>query len=315
MKVKPTYPMSVIRAALKTCKEIVFTPGVYMISKPLIFYSNTHIIIEDGAILRQAGKIEHILMSHTTKKTTEYNGTHDVIIEGEGTLEGMGKYNCSLNLLTLFHCQNIRIRGTAFLDTQGFHALEINSSCDVIIEQNTFAGFRSFLGKNEFREAIQIDSATESGLFIHPHGSKCYDGTACKNIVINGNVFAASKSRLAFSRCIGNHSQSERHHIGIEICNNSFIGGNQETVNSPAVSLINMYDVTVDNNKCFRYGRFAKVYRQDYTYDRAGDKIPATKTQGICANVKFTRNSIQEPIGTVKNHKIYVQGKHNNIVT
>ncbi len=313
MNVYPEYSQKKIQSALRTKKEIRFTRGVYLISTPLLIYSNSHIIIDKGAVLRQAGAIDHVLLTHSTKNTTLYNGVHDVTIDGGGTIEGMSKYNYSLNLLTLCHSKNVVIRDITFKDAQGYHALEINSSSNISVINCTFSGHRSFLKEKEFREAIQIDSAVESALAVMPRKSKWYDGTTCFSILIQGCTFEKSKDRRAYSRCIGNHAQIEANHERIYIYKNKFIGGTQENINSAAVSLIGMNNVSVIGNLCTGYGRFTKIYRQNYTYSINGVQHPANDNDGLCNNVRLSNNIVGNPIGTVKNHNIYVQGNHKNI--
>lgn len=294
-----------IQKVLSQGGMIQFEKSTYLITKPLEIYSNS-IIDLGGSILRQGGRINHILLTHSDKDTTEYSGVNNVILFN-GTLEGMGKYSTKLNLLTLCHSSNIYIHNVTFQDVVEFHSIEINSSQDVRVKACKFLGFNSSLDRDDFREYIQIDYAIESALVIVPFGSKWYDGTPCENITIENCIFGKSENRPTASQCIGNHCQvTGRKHSNITICNNTFEGENQGNKNAPCIRLIGMDNVIVKSNICSRYGRFVQVLTYAESYDMNGHKVDAMTGDGICRNVIIEDNLVSEPSGTVLSPGVFI---------
>lgn len=297
-----------IQKVLNRGRYIRFEKGVYSIKKTLNIYSNTHIDL-GGATLQQGAPINHILLTHSTPTTTGYNGVFNVTIEN-GILEGMGKYNTKLNLLTLCHSANITVHNVTFKDVVEFHSIEINSSFNVNIRNCNFYGHNTSLDKDDFREQIQIDCAVESALVVVPLGSKWYDGTACDTVTITNCSFSKSSSRPAASQCIGNHCQfSKEKHKRITICNNVFTGGNQVSKGSPCIRLVNMQDVVIANNTCSQYGRFVQVTTYAHTYGLRGKETNLRTSDGVCSNILIRENNIKSPSGSNAAPGIYVTTK------
>lgn len=314
-KITTSMSMDEIQKILKSGGEITFQKGTYIITKPLILYSNSRINF-NGATLRQGANINHVLLTYTDKNTTGYNGEHNIEIYG-GKIEGMGKYKTKLNLLTLCHANNIDVHDMEFYDVIEFHDIEINSSRNVIIRNNKFAGFNSSIDTDDFRECIQLDWAVESALVVVPPGSKWFDGTPCRNITIENNTFGKSASRPAPSQCIGNHCQvSGLKHENIHIRGNTFIGGNQTYLNGCCVSLVGMSGVTVENNTCEGYGRFLRIYTLASSYGLSGKTPAPLPDDGVCRNITVRNNRVIAPSSTFKSCGIWSTsktGRHRNI--
>jgi hypothetical protein len=309
--VNPNNTMSTIQKALDTKgSNIIFTPGIYNITAPLFVDSGVK-IIGDKAILRQANKINHLLMSRAFKSTTAYSGAHDITIEGL-TFEAMAKYKTKLNLVTLWHARDVTLRNITMLDAYMFHALEINSSKDVLVENSNFLGYYSD-PKADFREQIQIDFASESALFLFAKGSKCYDNTCCEDITIRGCTFDSHKSsnriiRPAASQCIGNHCQPSngRKHKNILIENNTFNGVGGTNQKGCAINLTAMDNVTIRNNAATGFARFAIAKRNGkYSYDKNGKKVQPTLQDGTCKNISLVNNKVTNPSWSYNAYEFY----------
>nr|WP_295681087.1 hypothetical protein [uncultured Lachnoclostridium sp.]DAD78548.1 MAG TPA: Plasmin and fibronectin-binding protein A protein, Adhesion, Fibronectin, Plasminogen.95A [Caudovirales sp. ctCiv1] len=309
--VNPNNTMSTIQKALDTKgSNIIFSPGIYNITAPLFIDSGVK-IIGDKAILRQAGKINHLLMTRTYKNTTAYFGAHDITIEGL-TFEAMAKYKTKLNLVTLWHARDVTLRNITMLDAYMFHAIEINSSKGVLVENSSFLGYYSD-SKADFREQIQIDFASESALFLFTKGSKCYDNTCCEDITIRGCTFDSHKSdnriiRPAASQCIGNHCQPSngRKHKNILIENNMFNGIGSTNPKGCAINLTAMDNVTIRNNAATGFARFAiakKNYK--YSYDKNGRKVQPTLQDGTCKNISLINNKVTNPSWSYNAYEFY----------
>lgn len=281
--------------------------GVYDISEPLILKSNTRLNL-NNAVFRQGAPIHFIFITDTEKDTVGFDGASNIEIYN-GTIEGMGKYNTKLNLLTTYHAKNIYIHDIKFVDVVGFHHLEINSSSCVVVEKCKFNGYNVIDSEN-FRECIQIDSATKSSLVIHDDG-KCHDGTSCENVTIRCCEFGKSESRIAPANCIGNHCQSESSHKNIIISNNKFIGDIENNPSGVCISLVGMKNVTVSNNEISGFGRGVRVYSYPETYENDGKKRKAAGNDGVCVNVEIVNNSInQNGKSKFSSNGIRVSGKN-----
>lgn len=310
--VNPNNTMSTIQRALDTKGScIIFKPGIYQITTPLFIDTGIKVIGE-GAILRQAGRINHLLMTRVSKNTSKYLGVHDITIEGLA-FEAMAKYATKLNLLTLWHAKNITLRNLTMLDAYKFHALEINACKDVLVENSNFLGYYSD-HRADFREQIQIDFASESALFLFEKGSRCYDNTCCEDIIIRGCNFDGHKSsngrtiRPAASQCIGNHCQPSegRKHKNILIENNIFHGEGGTNPKGCAINLTAMDNVTIRSNAATGFARFAiakKNYK--YSYDKNGRKVQPTLQDGTCKNISLINNKVTNPSWSYNAYEFY----------
>ena len=317
INIKKSDSIQTIKSALmKTGNTIIFEKATYKVTETLYFNSN-NIIKGNGATLQMAAPIHNILMSYTTPNSTKYNGVHDVQILDLNVEQMYSKYGaCKCNGITLWHCNRITIDGGNILDTIYFHGIEENSSTNITIKNVKFSGYVSDL-KNNFREASQIDFASEGSIFIHPSGSKCYDLTPCKNIMYINCEFGKSNSRTSPSFCIGTHSQPvglKHEDITIKDCK---FYGDKSNKNGCAIHLTAMNNVTIENCYSEDYARFVLIDNKTYSYDKKGNKVTAKDTDGLCENVVVRNNTIK-PLDTFKVVDVFVASKtkwvHKNII-
>ena len=197
-----TNDATAIQNALNTGGTIFFPAGTYAVGNQLIFYSDTHIIMDDGAtILRNAEK-NGVFYSHCSNSTLEYNGVHDVIFEG-GTIDlGTSITQGGLGI-GVIHGSNIIIRNVTFKHfNKGYHACDICCSKDITVENCIFS---DILSDSEYAECIQIDSADQFTSFPSPEltsGAETFDSTPTINVEIYGCKFYLN----SYSPAIGNHN-------------------------------------------------------------------------------------------------------------
>lgn len=291
--IKKTDSMSKIQSKLNNKGIIQFTPGTYKITKQLIISSDTTIDL-NGATLQRKGNLQSIFLNKVTTKTTKYTGDGSIVIQN-GVFEGMGGYSYD-NLLTFFHSHDILITNCEFRDTL-CHAIEINSSSNVIIKKCKFLGYNLKDIESAYKEMIQIDHAGYSGFVLSgsTKKSKCYDGTCCENIQISNCLFSKSNYRDYPYACIGEHSQlSGNHkHKNIIIHNNVFNCKLNSELIQACLSFTAMENVEVCNN-VFYCNRVARIYSKNYSYSPSGEKVEAKSGDGICNGIHIHDNVIRE---------------------
>lgn len=291
--------MTTIQQKLNKGGTIAWQKGTYNITKQLILKANS-VLNMNGARLRRCANIQSIFLNNCKTSTKGYNGDGNITIN-DGIFEGMGKYSPD-NLLTFFHSHQVAILNCTFLDTR-CHAVEINSSKDVVILCCNFLGCNTEV---PYKEMIQIDAAYAGGFWKEGSSkkSKCYDGTMCQGIVISECKFDKSSSRDYPTACIGTHSQiiGGRTHRDIEIKNNTFTC----TGSQSCLSLIGMTDVEVHDNIFNQYGRVARIYNKDFSYDLLGEKTFPQIKDGQCEGIYFYNNLCTGSLGENKCTGIYI---------
>jgi len=284
--------MSKIQSKLNNKGIIQFTKGIYKITKQLIISQDTTVDL-NGATLQRKGNLQSIFLNKVSSKAIRYSGDGNITIKN-GTLEGMGGYSYD-NLLTFFHSHDIIIEDVTFKDTL-CHALEINSSQGVHIQNCNFLGYNLKDIESAYKEMIQIDHAGYSGFVLSgsTKKSKCYDGTCCENIRINNCTFSKSNYRDYPYACIGEHSQlSGNHkHKNIIIHDNIFNCKINADLIQACLSFTAMENVEVSNN-IFYCNRVARIYSKNYSYLPNGEKVEAKSGDGICKGIHISNNTIQ----------------------
>ena len=306
--VTPNMSISKIQECLKESGcTIRFTKGTYKITKTLYLYSDTKIIL-DGAILVRKKKC-YLLMTYVNSNTTGYNGEKNITIQG-GTIIANGNKGIT-NIINIIHAQNITIKNVHIKNNVGCHAIEINSSKDVIIEKCHFDE-NIIDKKNAFREAIQIDFAFSVGLaYVSNKSAKCYDDTHCNNIKLIGNKFDG------YNVAIGTHTQtkSNKKHTNIKILNNTCNGVGAIGGYGSCFKLINMDDVLIDNNIISGFARGIEITTAKKFYNKNGTTITAKPSYiDGCKNIIITRNLIKQPSKDFKASGVYIVTNYDDII-
>src|SRR6185312_3645359 len=142
------------------------------------------------------------------------------------------------SIFTLGHAEKVLFDRVRFLNANS-HAVDCSANKQVRFRDCEFLGYRNTDG-NDYVEAIQIDYAVQSGF----PAFGAYDGTPCRDILVDGCRFGASDDLPAHPRFIGSHgaavgSAAEK----IVITNNTFTDPT-----NLAVRPFNWNDVDVHNN-------------------------------------------------------------------
>lgn len=309
-KIKLSDSMSAIQSKLNKGGTVIFSPGVYKITKQLIIPEGT-VVDLNGATLQRKASIQSIFLNKVTKNTTGYNGAGNITIKN-GTLEGMGGYSYD-NLLTLFHSHDVVISNCTFKDIL-CHAIELNSSCRCRVESCQFLGYNLKSVSDAYKECVQIDHAGYSGFVLSgsTSKSKCYDGTCCQSISIVGNLFTKSAYRDYPYVCIGEHSQlrgANYKHRDILIQGNEFHCKKNPELKQACISITSMEDVRVLEN-AFDCLRVARIYSKAYSYKPNGTQVDAKNGDGICINVEISKNKIS---GCTKKESFQIYNKSGDI--
>ena len=307
-KVNPSMSHSKIQSYLAIHNsKIIFTAGIYTVKKPFLLYSSTEIQLEKGAVLKRMAKC-YVFQSSVGCNVTKYSGCHDISIHG-------GKIICNgstqpSNIISLFHSKNIKIYDMTIKDNVGNHAIEINSSCNVTIDNVTFDGNKQVEGC-EFREMIQLDYAYKTGLPIYANANyKCYDGTPCENITIKNCTFKGSNIAIGTHTCMNYKNQ----HKNIVIDNNKFTSDGVLGKYGAFVRCIGMDNVKITNNMVSNVGRLVEITTPNKFYNKNSTTttIPSKDVTG-CSNIVIERNTILKSNTTFKYNGVYVTSKFDTI--
>ena len=310
--VSPRDSMDAIQKKLDKYNILYFTPGKkYTITKQLVIPSDRELYF-DGAILQRKGNIQSIFINKVERTSTGYNAAGNIKIAG-GIFEGFGGYSYD-NLITFFHAHDILIRGCTFKDTL-CHAIEINSSKNVMIHTCSFTGYNLQSADYKYREIIQIDFATVRSFVLKGSNviDPCYDGTCCDKISIMDCNFTRSEYRDYPYACIGGHAQplggGYHTNINIDSCDFECKPGTDQY----CFSFIAMRNVTV--NQCYvKSGYPFRIYSKSDSVDpKRLDKVKAADGDGYCENIYITDSKF-EGCKTLVTKKNKTKKAHRNIV-
>ena len=237
--ITPTMSTTDINKYLKKYKKITFSTGVYNLTAALVVYSGCTITCKPNVVFNRRHR-DYMVKFFADKNTTEYNGCHDTTWKGGRFIADTDPSNC--NIINLVHCKNITLDSIIMEGCIGYHTIELNSSCDVIIKNCSISRQKPKADETDtFREGIQIDFAFKGGVGVVGGAEmtdKCYDATHCKNITI---------SNCKFDNCpdgIGTHTIYEKNifHENITITNCTFTN-----IGKWGIKLLGMKNVTIKN--------------------------------------------------------------------
>lgn len=211
-----------LQACLDAARDggtVCFPDGTYLLSGALIFYSHQRLCLSDGAVLLRSAASEpvthYLLASYSEPEWEGYSGTHDVVISG-GVFDGNAETVEVSTLVNTVHCSNIRIENCRFRHCSRWHFIEINGTEKATVRNCVFEGASyTFVPDHLLNEMIQLD--------LSRHGSYgpvydcdgrlidfCSDGTPCREIVIENNLFKCD----GFPG-IGHHGDGAHHDVDI----------------------------------------------------------------------------------------------------
>lgn len=209
-----------IQSALDDGGWVYVPAGEYRLGSALQIQARTRLTLAPGAVLARDHPGGILTNEATVDPAGGYDGPGELLIEG-GTWDMRGTvqtaYGCALSI---GHATNVTIRDLTVKDTPGWHAIEINSSRDVLVDNCRFLGAVA-TGDRAWTEAVQIDAAVNAGTGMVP-----YDGTVCDDIEIRSCRVGGSGTPGTgpWPRGIGTHTAPATWHRNIRITGCVFDG-------------------------------------------------------------------------------------------
>ncbi|MCI8378314.1 MAG: hypothetical protein HFH72_07300 [Lachnospiraceae bacterium] len=183
---------------------IYFPAGTYYIDKPLRIYSNTHLVLDDNAVIyRMDSLIDRGLLHNVDQDgrmdvTGGYDMSENITIEG-GTWDGgdIKKASKGSDIIRFDHARNITVKDCTVRNTYDCHLIEFVGIEGGSISGCTLTGFRYRQGhSNDWayaREAVQLESAWTNNEADKTEVSSLWakgsvvDGTSCRKVAVTGN--------------------------------------------------------------------------------------------------------------------------------
>ena len=182
---------------------VYFPAGKYVLNGPMQVYSNTHLILDEQAIItrQQHGAL---LMNGEYEGDIQYGNIH---IEG-GIWDAhniVNEYSGSVHFV-LGNADNITINNCVFMNNHGNHALDIAGCENVTVRDCSFIGQLPDPNTSRYYvEAIQIAEFTEEG---QPAWGDGWNNRPCKNVLIDNCFFDKNYKDERFSgygSAVGTH--------------------------------------------------------------------------------------------------------------
>lgn len=207
--------------------RVIVPPGDYRLATlPLRPREPVELLLMPGARFIRAASATMLLNGDSDQVFGGYTGHGNITVQGgvwdmQGTTPGL---TASRMCISIGHARNITIRDIEVRDLPGYHAIELNSTKNALVENCRFLGYVDPDGTRSFSEAIQLDLAKSSGAF---GGFGPYDNVVCEDITIRDCYVGASGTpgTTAWPRGIGSHSATVgTSHKRIKIVHNTFEG-------------------------------------------------------------------------------------------
>lgn len=218
--------------------EVYIPPGVYVITSPLLIYSDTRLHLAKDAVIKRKGSFDSMIRNGTGG-VGGYNGDSNVVIDGGVWDANKDAYPSNVTAISFGHAKNVTLRNLVVKNVFGWHHVELNAvkngrvlNCDFSDLDETTIG----------KEMIQLDLMASSAAFpwFGP-----YDNTPCNNILIKGCTFKNG------ARGIGGHTAT----AGFKHGNIRIIGCHFEDLRGEAVFSYDYENVIVTGNtftNCWR---------------------------------------------------------------
>ncbi|MCM1180224.1 MAG: right-handed parallel beta-helix repeat-containing protein [Clostridium sp.] len=180
---------------------VYFPAGDYYVDKTIKVYSNTHIILDDKAVIhRMDSLIDNGLLYNVDQNGKRnvvggYDMSENIILEGgvwDGGNTKLAKKGT--DVIRIDHAKNITIQNCVMKNTYDCHILELVGVKNGLVRACTFTGFRYKKGKEKnytyAREAIQLETAWTSNeknlKDVNSAWAKgsVIDGTSCQQVTV-----------------------------------------------------------------------------------------------------------------------------------
>lgn len=253
--------------------------GTYYLSDTLDIFSDTNLVLEDGAVIACLGDT-HLMLINARKDYTYpggYDRTQNITIQG-GTWDGKGTGEKHNNLILIAHAKNVTIKNTTLINCCGNHFIEYNGVSGGTVSGCTFRDFIPYKGldysKDEgssvdgittLSEAMQVDYAGGEGT---NGADKPADNTPSVNITVTGCTFDNVMSG------VGNHHEGDKN-TGIKITKNTFRNVKKNCVN---LFYYQAGGIEISGNKATEVRRFLQAMNVKGSGD-AGFKMDSNTVQ------------------------------------
>lgn len=236
--------------------KVTVPPGTYLIGAELEIKGSLWLDLMPGAtIKRGSSSMQYMIRNfNSAYAPTGYGGRGGIRISG-GVWDGNAStYTTSCTNIIFAHADGIRVEGVTSQNVVDWHAVEINSSKNVVVRDCTFQGFRIVTAGREISEAVQIDLAINSAA-LPGIGAGAYDNTPCSNVLIQGNTVRAFGSYGAFGCLTGSHSWAD----GNQHRNVRVIGNHADGLSNYLCDLSNYSNVVISDNTCINSNGFVRI--------------------------------------------------------
>lgn len=229
--------------------SVYLDKGTYKVTDSLRIYRNTRLTLNHNAIIKRFHDNSFLYNGDNGQQYPGYEGHGNLIIEG-GTWDGnVTEYPDAFAGLNIAHARRVTIRDTVIKDISWGHAIEINASSEVLIENCRFIGFMNAAdGSRYYAEAVQIDVPTSSAF----PWFGAYDGTPCEHITVKDCYFGPSGTPGTTSWGGGVGTHTAIHDVwtrNIKVVNNTF-----DRLGYVAVRLFKYSDCLVQGNTMYQCG-------------------------------------------------------------
>lgn len=214
--------------------------GTYSIDAPLYLYSNTHLALAPGAVMKNTGIGTSLLrLGRDGEIYSGTSGFRNITIEG-GTWTA--EFRDGSSLLRMAHGKNIVIKNAVFQDVKNEHHIEAAGIDGFTVTGCTFSGYVKTIESDELlMEALEIDIMGGEKFFP---GYEKYDYTPMTNVTVSNNVFKN------LFRGVGTHSLVRGSYFeNIKVQNNRF-----ENIADYAVLATNYRNSSIAGNTMVNVG-------------------------------------------------------------
>lgn len=233
------------QAAADGKKVLIRSIDTVRIDQSVFLPTNTHLII-NGTVVCNYGPTACFETFDRTTATPVYTGTHDIVIEGTGTINGGGDISTlyAVTPIRIHHSKDVTIKDITITNWVNNHAIE-TSSDNVLIDNVSFLGCVQTSFDGNHSEAVQIDICTSGSA----SGAIPYDGTMARNTTIKNCTFGPSDAGNLYT-AIGNHGEVVDDsfgtmYTGIRILNNVIRYARDNAINL----LMNAEDIEIYGNR------------------------------------------------------------------
>ena len=232
---------------------ITVEAGEYPVTNNICIPSNVTLKLKDGVTFKKAGTTVYDICyaktiftivppskDNTVKTVTGYNGSHDVKIQGSGTVVMDCDNVLNAMAIVMGHTKNVTISGITFRNEYGCHFIELNSSKNAVVEKCHFENFKPVDGKSH-KECINIDG-TDNYIEGFNYDWSAHDKTTCQDVFIRNNTFKN------ITTAVGSHTyfadgETQKYQTNIQIYDNEVT----DTYNA-AFRVLNWKDFVIRDN-------------------------------------------------------------------